>query len=91
MDFCHLLKIRVESSIVNIVRNFLIMLQMQLQLPQKEQFKKIAEATGDLTGNKIANKITRSSKTSPQNNFEINEEPLREKYISLELKQKIIV
>ena len=91
MDFCLLLKITVESSIVNIVRNFLIMLQMQLQLPQKEQFKKIAEATGDLTGNKIANKITRSSKTSPQNNFEINEEPLREKYISLELKQKIIV
>ena len=91
MDFCLLLKIRVESLIVNIVRNFLIMLQMQLQLPQKEQFKKIAEATGDLTGNKIANKITRSSKTSPQNNFEINEEPLREKYISLELKQKIIV
>ena len=43
-----------------------------------------------ITGNKIADKITRSSKTLPQNNLETNEEILREKYISLELRQKII-
>ena len=49
------------------------------------------EATGDLIGNKIADKITRSSKTSPQNNLETNEEILREKYKSLELRQKIIL
>ena len=40
--------------------------------------------------NKIADKITRGSKTSPQNNSETNgEEMLREKYISPELRQKI--
>ena len=62
---------------------------MCLKLLQKELFKK-AEAIRDLVGNKIADKITRSSKTSPQNNLEINEEILREKYISLELRKKII-
>ena len=60
-------------------------------IASKRTIQKIAEATSDFTGNKIANKITRSSKTSPQNHLEINEETLREKYISLELKQKIIV
>ena len=49
-----------------------------------------AEATGDLIGNKIADKITKVSKTSPENNSETNEEEiLREKYISPELRQKI--
>ena len=48
------------------------------------------EVTGDLIGNKIADKITRVSKTSPQNNLETSEEILREKHISLELRQKII-
>ena len=36
------------------------------------------EATGDLTGNKIADEIVRSSKTSPQNNSETNAEILKE-------------
>ena len=40
---------------------------------------KTAEATGDLIGNKIADKITRVSKTSPQNNSETNEEMFRKK------------
>ena len=35
---------------------------MHLKLLQNEQFKKTAEATGNLTGNKIADKITRFSK-----------------------------
>ena len=61
---------------------------MHLRLLQKEQFKKKAEVTGDLIGNKIADKITRASKPSPQNNLEINEEMLREKHISPELRQK---
>ena len=43
-------------------------------------------ATGDWIGNKIADKITRSSKTFPQNNWKRN----GEKYISPELRQKII-
>ena len=46
--------------------------------------------TSDLIGNKIAGKITRVSKTSPKNNSETNEEVIREKYISQELRQKII-
>ena len=41
-------------------------------------------------GNRIVDNITRSSKTSPQNNLETNDEILREKYISPELRQKII-
>ena len=45
--------------------------------------RKTTEATGDLIGNKIADKITRASKTSPKNNSETNEEEiLRERYIS---------
>ena len=37
---------------------------------------KIAEANGDLIGNKIADKITRISKPSPQNNSKTNEEEI---------------
>ena len=47
--------------------------------------------TGKLIGNRIADKITKVSKTLPKNNSEtIEEEILREKYISGELRQKII-
>ena len=50
-----------------------------------------AKATGNLTGNKIADKISRVSKNSPKNNSETNEEEIiREKYISPELRQKTI-
>ena len=35
----------------------------------KKAIQKIAEATGDLIRNKINNKITKVSKSSPQNNF----------------------
>ena len=61
-----------------------------LKTSSKRVIRKRAEATGDLIGNKIADKITRVSKTSPQNNLETSEEILREKHISLELRQKII-
>ena len=40
--------------------------------------------------NKIADKFANVSKTSPQNNSVTNEEVLRERYISLEERQKII-
>ena len=57
----------------------------------KKGIQKTAEATRDLIGNKIAGKITRVSKNSPNNNSEaIEEEILKEKYISSELRQKII-
>ena len=49
--------------------------------------QKTGETTSDLIGNKIAEKI---SKTSPQTNLETKEEILREKYISPELIQKIL-
>ena len=64
---------------------------MYLKVLQKEQFKKTAEATGDLIGNKIADKITRASKTLPQNNSGTNEEQiLRERYLSPEQRQEIV-
>ena len=76
------------------VKNFLIMLnsllQIQLKLYQKEWFKKTTR-TVDLIGNKNADKLTRVSKTSPKSNSETNEEEiLREKYISPELRETII-
>ena len=49
--------------------------------------QKTGEATGDLIGNKIADKITRVSKTSPQKNLETNEEILR-KNISVQNQDK---
>ena len=53
--------------------------------------KNPAESTDYVIGNKIADKITRVSKTLPKNNLEANkEEILRERYISLELRDKII-
>ena len=49
--------------------NFLTMLnnllQIHLKLLQKKQLKKKTEATGDFIGNKIADRITKVSKTSP--------------------------
>ena len=57
--------------------------------------KKTAEAIGDLIDCKIANRITKDSKVSQQNNSGIvtsendKEEP-KERYISAEERQKII-
>ena len=57
----------------------------------KKSHSKTEEAAGDLIGNKIVDKITRASKTSPKNNFDKNKEAiLRERYISPKLRQKII-
>ena len=61
---------------VNTARNFLIKLnslqQMHLKLLQKKKktIQKTAEATSDLIGNKIVERITKVSKTSQQNNSE---------------------
>ena len=56
--------------------------------------QKTAEAVGDLIGNKIANIITKVSKHLKQNNLETvtnehDKEITKERYISLEEKQKI--
>ena len=49
-----------------------------LKTSSKRFIQKTAEATGDLIANKIAGKITRVSKTSPQKNLKTNGEILRE-------------
>ena len=76
---------------VNIVRNFLIMLnnlqQMHLKLLQKRVIQKKAEATGYLFDNKIANRITNASKSFQRNNSETltnehDKEIPKERYIS---------
>ena len=64
---------------VDTARKFLIMLSsllyMHLKLAKKNHSKN-SRSKGDLTGDKIADKITRSSKTSPQNKSETNEKLL---------------
>ena len=53
--------------------------------------QKTADATDDFIGNKNADRITRASKTFLKSDLETNkEEIIREKYISPELRQKII-
>ena len=43
-----------------------------LKTASERVIQKTAKATGDLIGNKIAVRITKVSKTSPQNNSETN-------------------
>ena len=64
-----------------------------LKTTSKRAIPKIAEATSDLIGNTIANKITKVSKHSQQNNSEIvtnlnDKEIPKERYISAEKKQE---
>ena len=65
-----------------------------LKTASKMAIQKTAGATVDLIGNRIADKITRVLKISPQNNSEENIEHdgeiHRERYISPEKRQKII-
>ena len=68
-----------------------------LKTASKKVIQKTAEATGDLNGNKIADRITKVSKTSPQNNsvtkeenIELEREIHRESYISPEEGQKVL-
>ena len=62
--------------------------------------QKASQATADLISNKTANRITKASRTSPQNNsetvtneaenIELDKEIPKERYISPEQRQKII-
>ena len=62
-----------------------------LKTSSKRAIQKTAEATDDLIGNKIADKITRVSKTLPNNNSGTNkEEILTERFIPSELIQETI-
>ena len=71
MNFCLLLKIwikllvkkYVKAWVANIARNFLIMIKKSAadvpKTSSKRVIQEVAEATYDLFGNKIANKITK--------------------------------
>ena len=68
---------------------------MHLKTLRKEYSKKTAGAAGDSTGNKISDRITKDLKTSQQNNSETvknehDKEIPKERYTSLEKRQKII-
>ena len=58
--------------------------QIQLKLLQKESFKKTAEATGNLIGSKIANRITKVSKNSETVINKHDKEISKERYVSPE-------
>ena len=66
-----------------------------LKTSLKRVIQKAAEATGGLTGNEIANRIIKVSRSSPQSNSETitnehNKEILKERYISPEERQNVI-
>ena len=66
-----------------------------LKTASKRAIHKKSQATVDLIGSKIANRITKVSKTLQQNNSEKNtnengKELPKERYVSLEERQKII-
>ena len=48
----------------------------RIKTASKTEIQKTAAATGDLIGDKIADRITKVSKTSPHNSSETNEEIL---------------
>ena len=61
-----------------------------LKKSSQRAIQKTSETAGDLIGNKIADRITKVSKTSPKNNSETNEkEILSERFIISKLRQKM--
>ena len=103
MDFCLLLEISVKMLIKNISKNlnseycqkFLDHAKKSTRDTLKaaviRSIETTAEATGDLIGNKIADRITKVSKTLPNNNSEIDEEKtFWESFISPKLRHKNI-
>ena len=67
-----------------------------IKTTSKRAIQKTAEATGDLIGNKIAYKIRKFSKTSPQNNSETvtnehDKEIPKERYIFPENERKLLM
>ena len=62
-----------------------------LKTDSKRVIQKTAEATGDFIGNKVADKMTKVSTTSPKNKSKTNEEEIfRETFIPSELRHEII-
>ena len=89
MDFCLLLK--------TWVKNFLIVLKTKdaIKTASKRAIQKTVKATGDLSGNKIADKITSVSKSSKELHSQKKDadneiEVPKERYLSPEKSQQII-
>ena len=62
-----------------------------IKTASKRAIQKTAEASEDLIGNKTADRITKVSNTSSENNSETNEEEIiRERFIPSELRHRII-
>ena len=66
-----------------------------LKTVSKRATQKTVDATGNSTGSQIADRITKFSKTSPQNNLETvtnehDKEVPKERYITSEEREKII-
>ena len=62
-----------------------------IKTASKRAIQKTAVATGDFICNKIADRITKVSKTSPKRNLEMHEEEiLSERFIPQALRHKII-
>ena len=79
------------------VKNFLIVLKKSttdaIKTASKRAIQKTAEATGDLIGNKMADKIKNVSKKSPKELHSQNEDELgkpKKSYVSREKRQQII-
>ena len=76
------------------VKNFFIVLKTSatdaIKTASKRVIQKTAEATGDLIGNKIADKIRSVSKISPKELQNDETEAPRKRYISPEERQQII-
>ena len=83
MDFCLLLKTWVKVATTDAIKT-----------ASKRAIQKTAEATGDLIGNKIADKTTSVSKKPNNNNNNNNDDAEitahRKRYISPEERQQII-
>ena len=92
MDLCLLL----EVWVINMERNLLITLKKSatdaVKTASKRAIQKTAEATSDLIGNKIADKITSvfKKKSNNNNNDDVELATHRKRYISPEERQQII-
>ena len=94
MDFCLLIKIWVINMGKKLFNTAKKSTTDTIKTASKRAIQKTAEATGDLIGNKIADKITSISK-KPVKELPINDEDAeitthKKRYILLEERQQII-
>ena len=89
MDFCLLLEIWIINYGQKLFDSAKKSAVDAVKTTSKRAIQKTAEATGDLIGNKIADKITNASKKSNNNNNDDDDEKLTtyKKYIYLQKKE----